>query len=137
MTSTWDHTDRLEPSECMNLLASARLGRVGWTTDEGPQILPVNHAVLDGAIVIRTDLYSVVADGTRDSTVAFQADELDDRLTSGWSVLVVGHAEHVDDPKEMAALFQRMHQPWAPGLRPLVARIVPAKVTGRRFTREG
>jgi nitroimidazol reductase NimA-like FMN-containing flavoprotein (pyridoxamine 5'-phosphate oxidase superfamily) len=93
--------------------------------------------VLDGAIVIRTDLYSVVADGTRDSTVAFQADELDDRLTSGWSVLVVGHAEHVDDPKEMAALFQRMHQPWAPGLRPLVARIVPAKVTGRRFTREG
>jgi len=65
--------------------------------------------------------------------VAFEADELDDRLDSGWSVLVVGQSEHVEDRTEIADLFHRMGQPWAPGLRPVVARIVPSRVTGRRF----
>jgi hypothetical protein len=96
-------------------------------------VLPVNHAVLDGTIVFRTDLYSVLAEGTRDSIVAFEADELDDLMQSGWSVLVVGRAVHVEDPAEMGELFRRIGDPWAPGLRPLVARIAPSRVTGRRF----
>jgi nitroimidazol reductase NimA-like FMN-containing flavoprotein (pyridoxamine 5'-phosphate oxidase superfamily) len=135
MTSTWQRAETLEPSECMRLLASVRLGRLAWAGAAGPQVLPVNHSVLDGNIVLRTDLYSTVAEGTRSGTVAFEADELDDRLRSGWSVLVLGQAEHVEDPKEMAELFRRMGQPWAPGSRPLVARVVPSQVTGRRFHR--
>jgi len=135
MTSTWQRAEALEPPECMRLLASVRLGRLAWASDAGPQVLPVNHSVLDGNIVLRTDLYSTVAEGTRSGTVAFEADELDDRLRSGWSVLVLGQAEHVEDPKEMADLFHRMGEPWAPGSRPLVARVVPSQVTGRRFHR--
>jgi hypothetical protein len=134
-TPTWGHVEALEPAECMRLLASARLGRVGLTTPDGPQVLPVNHTVLDGTIVFRTDLYGALAAGTRDDVVAFEADELDDLMRSGWSVLVVGRAEHVEEHAEMAEAFRRMGQPWAPGLRPLVARIVPSRVTGRRFTR--
>jgi uncharacterized protein len=133
MTSTWQVMEPLEPSECMRLLASVRLGRLAWSGPEGPHVLPVNHSVLEGNVVIRTDLYSTIAEGTRSGTVAFEADELDDRLTSGWSVLVRGRAEHVEDRTEMADLFRRMGQPWAPGSRPLVARVVPAQVTGRRF----
>jgi|1185.fasta_scaffold127268_2 nitroimidazol reductase NimA-like FMN-containing flavoprotein (pyridoxamine 5'-phosphate oxidase superfamily) len=133
MTSTWQRVETLEPSECMRLLASVRLGRLAWAGEAGPQVLPVNHSVLEGNIVLRTDLYSTVAEATRSGTVAFEADELDDRLRSGWSVLVLGEAEHVEDPKEMADLFHRMGQPWAPGSRPLVARVVPSQVTGRRF----
>jgi hypothetical protein len=98
----------------MRLLASVRLGRLASTSPEGPHVLRVNHSVLEG-------------------TVALEADELDDRMTSGWSVLVRGRAEHVEDRTEMADLFRRMSQPWAPGSRPLVARVGPAHVTGRRF----
>ena len=133
MTSTWQRVEPLEPSECMQLLGSVRLGRVGWAGAEGPSVLPVNHSVIEGNVVFRTDLYSSLADGTRSGTVAFEADELDDRLQSGWSVLVLGRAEHVEDPAEMADLFHRMGQPWAPGSRPLVARVIPSQVTGRRF----
>jgi nitroimidazol reductase NimA-like FMN-containing flavoprotein (pyridoxamine 5'-phosphate oxidase superfamily) len=125
----------LEPDECMRLLASVRLGRVGLSTPAGPLVLPVNHTVLDGTIVFRTDLYGTLADGTRDGTVAYEADELDDSMRSGWSVLVVGRAEHVEDPVDVSDVYRRMGVPWAPGPRPLVARILPTKVTGRRFTR--
>jgi nitroimidazol reductase NimA-like FMN-containing flavoprotein (pyridoxamine 5'-phosphate oxidase superfamily) len=133
MTPTWSRTETLEPADCMRLLSSVRLGRVAWAGDAGPQVLPVNHTVLDGSIVFRTDLYSTLADATREGTVAFEADELDDRMYQGWSVLVVGRAEHVEDPAEMRDLFGRLGEPWAPGARTLVARIVPAQVTGRRF----
>ena len=118
----------------MRLLSSARWGRVGLTTPDGPVVLPVNHAVLDGSVVFRTDLYGVLADGTDGAVVAFEVDELDDRMRSGWSVLVTGRAEHVEAPVEVAEAFGRLDQPWAPGPRPLVARIVLTRVTGRRFT---
>lgn len=133
-TPTWDHAAALEPEECIRLLSSARLGRVGLNTPDGPQVLPVNHAVVNGTIVFRTDLYGVLADGTDGVVVAFEADELDDRMRSGWSVLVVGLAEHVEEHADVVDAFQRLGHPWAPGPRPLVARIVPARVTGRRFS---
>jgi nitroimidazol reductase NimA-like FMN-containing flavoprotein (pyridoxamine 5'-phosphate oxidase superfamily) len=119
----------------MRLLSSARLGRVGMCPEGRPQVLPVTYTVVDGQLMFRTTLYSVLASGTDGATVAFQVDELDDRLRSGWSVLVVGAAQHLDDPKEMAEMFARMDEPWAPGTRPRVVRIVPAEVTGRRFRR--
>jgi len=135
MASNWRQATALGPDECMRLLNSVGVGRIGMWSTEGPQILPVNHAVLDGTVVFRTELYGALADGTRGSTVAFEADELDDRLTSGWSVLVVGRASHVEDGTEMADLHRRTGQPWAPGARPLIVRIVPDSVTGRRFAR--
>jgi len=135
MRSTWGRMEPLDASECMRLLSSVRWGRVAWAGPAGPQVLPVNHTVLDGDVLFRTDLYSALADGTRDGTVAFEADELDDRMRSGWSVLVVGQAQHVEDVAEMQRLFRRMGEPWAPGSRPLVARITPSQVTGRRFLR--
>ena len=135
MTSAWAEMTTLEPEECLRLLSSARMGRVGFTTAAGPQVLPVNHAVLDGDVVFRTDLYGVVTEGTRDRTVAFEADEIDDRMQSGWSVLVVGHSRHVEDPSRLADVFRRLHEPWAPGPRFVVVRIVPAQISGRRFRR--
>ena len=72
----------------------------------------------------------------RELSSALEADELDDRLSTGWSVVVVGRAEQVQDPAEIASLFGRMRQPWAPGSRPLLVRIAPAEVTGRRFSKQ-
>jgi nitroimidazol reductase NimA-like FMN-containing flavoprotein (pyridoxamine 5'-phosphate oxidase superfamily) len=65
--------------------------------------------------------------------VALEIDELDDRLSSGWSVVVQGRAEQVDDKSELADLFHHVRDPWAPGSRPVLVRITPSQVTGRRF----
>jgi nitroimidazol reductase NimA-like FMN-containing flavoprotein (pyridoxamine 5'-phosphate oxidase superfamily) len=135
MTSTWSRVEVLDRAEALRLLESVRWGRYGWSTPEGPRMLPVNYSVLDGNVYLRTELHGSIADASTGNPVAFEADELDDRLTSGWSVVVLGHAEQVEDPTEGASLFRRMREPWAPGSRPVLVRIVPTEITGRRFSR--
>jgi hypothetical protein len=49
--------------------------------------------------------------------------------------VVLGRAEQVEDQAEIAAFFRQVREPWAPGSRPLLVRIVPSQVTGRRFLR--
>jgi nitroimidazol reductase NimA-like FMN-containing flavoprotein (pyridoxamine 5'-phosphate oxidase superfamily) len=133
MTSTWARVELLDEAESMRSLGSVRWGRLAWSESGGPRILPVNYSVLDGNVFFRTGLYGTLAEAASGGAVALEADELDDRLSSGWSVVVLGHAEQVQDPHEVASLFGRMGQPWAPGSRPVLVRIVPSQVTGRRF----
>jgi nitroimidazol reductase NimA-like FMN-containing flavoprotein (pyridoxamine 5'-phosphate oxidase superfamily) len=134
MTSAWGRVEKLDEADSMRRLRSVRWGRCAWTGPEGPRILPVNFSVLDGDVYFRTALDGSLARASG-RAVALEADELDDRLTSGWSVVVVGNAEQVQDPTEASDLFRRMPQPWAPGGRPVLVRIVPEQVTGRRFSK--
>jgi nitroimidazol reductase NimA-like FMN-containing flavoprotein (pyridoxamine 5'-phosphate oxidase superfamily) len=136
VTPTWAHAEDLDEAEAMHLLESTRWGRCAWNTSEGPRILPVNYAVVDGTLYFRTGLYGSLAQAAEGNAVALEADELDDRLSSGWSVVVVGTADQVEDPAEVAAVFRRMPDPWAPGPRPVLVRIVPTQVTGRRFSKQ-
>jgi nitroimidazol reductase NimA-like FMN-containing flavoprotein (pyridoxamine 5'-phosphate oxidase superfamily) len=136
MTSAWARVEVLDEAESMRMLGSARWGRCAWSAPEGPRILPVNYSVLDGSVLLRTGLYGSLADAATGNAVALEADELDDRLSSGWSVVVLGRAEQIEDPATIASLFRRMREPWAPGSRPVLVRIVPSQVTGRRFLKE-
>lgn len=135
MSPTWSRVEVLDEPDCMRLLTAVNWGRLAWTGPEGPRILPVNYSIVDDAMYLRTDLYGSLADAASGGAVALEADELDDRMSSGWSVVVLGRAEQVDDPAELADLFRRVGEPWAPGSRPLLVRIVPSQVTGRRFLR--
>ena len=119
----------------MRLLASVNWGRFAWSDTDGPRILPVNFTLVDGHVFLRTELYGSLADAASGTAVALEADELDHRLSSGWSVVVLGRAEQVEDQAEIAAFFRQVREPWAPGSRPLLVRIVPSQVTGRRFLR--
>ncbi|HJP66431.1 MAG TPA: pyridoxamine 5'-phosphate oxidase family protein [Actinomycetota bacterium] len=133
---TWTRAEILDRAEAMHLLESARWGRCAWSTPAGPRILPINYSVLDAAIYFRTGLNGSLADVATGSTVALETDELDDRMTSAWSVVVLGVAEQVTDPDEIASLFARIRDPWAPESRPVLVRIVPTEVTGRRFHKQ-
>jgi uncharacterized protein len=135
VSSTWAKVEVLDEADCVRLLASVNWGRLAWSGADGPRILPVNYSVVDDHVFLRTSLYGSLADAAGGSAVALEADELDDRLSSGWSVVVLGRAEQVQDQAEVAAFFRRVRQPWAPGSRPLLVRIVPSQVTGRRFLR--
>lgn len=135
MTAAWTRVELLDEAESMRSLSSARWGRCAWNGADGPRIVPVNHSVLDGNVLIRTGLYTDLADVAHGSPVAYESDELDEGLASGWSVVVLGRAEQVEDPDEVKALFKRMSEPWALGHRPVLVRIVPTQVTGRRFSK--
>lgn len=122
----------LSPKECRDLVARGRVGRVALCSHDGPQVFPVNFAVVDGDIVFRTSPYTQLGLEVRGRRVAFEVDDLDYDRAAGWSVVVKGEATAVEDPDEIAALRRRVPEPWAPGHRTLFVRLSPHGFTGRR-----
>jgi len=124
---------RLTPHECWDRLGTHGVGRVALPVRPAPAVFPVNYAVDSHSIVYRTTPRGPAAPETG-AAVSFQVDRTDDRLSQGWSVLLTGSAERVEDPAVVSRLDeQETAQSWAGGERPLWIRIRPDTVTGRRI----
>ncbi|WKX74121.1 pyridoxamine 5'-phosphate oxidase family protein [Streptomyces sp. XD-27] len=124
----------LSPDECRARLSTHGVGRVAVSTSEGPAVIPVNYEVIDDAITFRTapDSAAAAAVGTE---VAFEVDHVDEAMSQGWSVLVVGPARVVTEPDAVRRLADRAHtEPWAGGEREIWVSIRPARLTGRRIS---
>lgn len=121
-------------SECERLLHSGVVGRVAFSTPTGPQIIPVNYSVLDGAILLRTSPYSLLGTHGRDAVLAFEVDRLDSAQQDGWSVFARGRAEVVTDAEDLERIRATSDpRPWASGSRHLVLRLPWTDLTGRRL----
>jgi uncharacterized protein len=124
----------LTAEECLTLLGTRNVGRIGVTTPSGPLILPVSYAMRQDAIVFRTLPYGVIADNAHDARVAFEVDRLDDTTREGWSVLATGRSRRIDDPDEVRAIREEgAPQPWVDGQRNLYFRVDWTNLTGRRL----
>ena len=124
----------LTKSECFQLLAGQRLGRVAVVDDQGPMIFPVNFVLDRYMVVFRTDEGTKLSAATRGGRVAFEIDGADEAAHTGWSVVIRGEATEVTDPAELARLRKLRLSPWAPGAKSRYVRILPAKLTGRRIS---
>ena len=123
----------LPPEECRELLAAKSVGRVAFNGPDGPQVLPVNYVVHRRSIFFRTAAGSALGNAMRNTPVAFEIDDIDEVLQSGWSVVAVGEADLVDDPDLLVELWgDQGPKPWALGLRTQFVRITPTRLTGRR-----
>jgi len=127
----------LSKSECFELLARERLGRVAFVDDRGPIVIPVNFILNRHMVVFRTDAGTKLDAACRGSRVAFEVDGTDAAAHTGWSVLVRGEAVEVTDPAELARLRKLPLDPWAPGAKTHYVRILPAVLTGRRISAPG
>ena len=124
----------LDREECLRLLSTATLGRMGLTTGALPTVLPVNF-LLDGErILVRTSDGSKLRAATDNAVVAFEVDEFDSMYHSGWSVVVTGVAREVTDPAELAALRLAPLARWAPNGNSRVVAVSTELMTGRRLT---
>ena len=81
------HSHALRYAECSALLRSGVAGRLALSTPDGPHIVPLNYAVVDSAIIVRTSPYSVLGTHGRDAVVAFEVDHVDAERQGGWSVV--------------------------------------------------
>jgi nitroimidazol reductase NimA-like FMN-containing flavoprotein (pyridoxamine 5'-phosphate oxidase superfamily) len=124
----------LSREECLHLLASAAIGRIVFTDRALPAVQPVNFCLDGESIVIRTAIGSKLAAATRQAVVAFEADEFDPELRTGWSVTTVGHARAVRDPAELARLAALPLQPWAAGSSDHYIVVGAEQISGRRIT---
>ena len=115
---------------CERLLRAGHVGRIALVTPEGPEILPVNYAVRDDAIVVRTDPVGPIVRHGAGALVAFEVDAVDDLYWTGWSVLARGRGE-VADPPPTAAIGTAA-RPWAGGDRSCEFRLSWSSLSGRR-----
>jgi uncharacterized protein len=126
---------RLGRAESMRLLASAQVGRLIFTVNALPAVRLMNFALVDGLIVLRTAADTTVARKVHDAVVAFEADHLDPATSSGWSVVITGHAMRVADPELIARYRKAPLVPWAPGERDQFVTITAEIIEGRRVSR--
>jgi nitroimidazol reductase NimA-like FMN-containing flavoprotein (pyridoxamine 5'-phosphate oxidase superfamily) len=123
--------------ECLRLLASVPVGRVGFVADGEVVVLPVNHVVDGQDVVFRAAYGSKVSAAEGQNCAAFEADHYDAQSRSGWSVLVNGRAEVVEAEADIQRLGLSLSRlgvyPWVSAARhPFWLRIRPVSVSGRQ-----
>ncbi|MDH6522173.1 pyridoxamine 5'-phosphate oxidase family protein [Streptomyces sp. SAI-090] len=120
--------------ECLQLMAKMPVGRIVFTRQALPAVLPVNFSLDgDGAILLRTSAASELVRAVDGAVVAFEADDVDAARHSGWSVVVTGSATVVTDPAEYQRLARTGPLSWAPAPQEVLIRIEPELVTGREL----
>lgn len=139
MTTPDDHRQgsitEVTEDECLALLETTTVGRIAFVNAEGQQLVPVNFALIDGAIYFRTlpdGFLSRLARGHED--VAFGVDH-QDVFRNGWNVTARGAAREADDRATISkVLGHHRLKPWAGGVRPLVIKVTPTSIAGRRVS---
>ena len=130
--TTW--LSELPPAECEERLRRSELGRLGVVIDGRPAVFPVCHVYLDGMLAFPSRAGTKLHAALSWPFVAFEVDGIDPDGTTGWSVMIAGHAEEITDPATRARLAAARTAPWQtdPSLRWI--RVVPSEITGRRIT---
>ena len=130
----------LSADECLSRLAVAAIGRLGFVSAEGVEILPVNYRLGTGRrLFLRTQPYGLVGQlAERGARVAFEVDYHGGDLQIGWSVLMQGVISRLDrDATAAYAELRRSVDPWPgyPDARPV--QFVPRTISGRSVHRNG
>jgi nitroimidazol reductase NimA-like FMN-containing flavoprotein (pyridoxamine 5'-phosphate oxidase superfamily) len=123
----------LDERQALSLLAQGEVGRVGLTIGALPAIFPVNYRLVGGHIVFRSAPGSKLSAAASHTVVAFEVDDYHAADRSGWSVLVVGPSEVVNDGDARFAVFEAGLDPYVDGPRGSIVRIEPTIVSGRRI----
>lgn len=128
-------TEKLTRDECWRLMQTQPMGRVAAFMASRLELFPVNFAVIDGTIYIRTAPGTLLSTVLAAPEVVIEADgtEIRERMPHAWSVVVRGKAEEVSQAHEEEDLDENGPQPWQAGVKDDFVKIVPTEVSGRRF----
>jgi uncharacterized protein len=124
----------LSREECLELLSTATIGRIGLSAGALPLVLPVNFCVDDDRIVLRTGAGSKLDAASRDAVVSFEVDDIDPLFHGGWSVVVTGIAASLESEEDLVRARSLPLLPWAATGDRYVA-ISVEDVSGRRLCR--
>lgn len=126
--------ESMSEAECWRRLGAHDFGRLAINVAGQPLIFPVNYAVCNRVIAIRS------APGTKlkytpGAKVAFEIDGSDPMSGSGWSVLVQGRGVDATTALDDVSWNARgaMPHPTAPGRKAYRIAIEVQIITGRRF----
>lgn len=118
---------------CLELLASAPVGRVGASIDALPVVLPVNYVVADERIVFRTGAGAKLAAASDGAVIAFEVDAYDPATATGWSVVVQSVA-HIVPAGAIADTDLAELKVWGATDADHLVSLDTNRITGRRIT---
>ena len=133
--------EKLSRQECLDLLGQQTVGRLIFHDEIGPVAEPVNYAIAADTIVLRIEGGRKHQAMTQ-PLLAFEVDDIEPDLKSGWSVIARGVGQEValDD---VAALLHELRQegvdpplPWASGIHNVWLKITIHTLSGRKLGRE-
>ena len=120
--------------ECERLLAAGSIGRVSVVSAGEPLILPVLFKYSNRSIAFRTAPGEKLDAAWLNAPTAFEIDDWDTPTRTGWSVLVRGQAEAVEDETRIAELDSLGLEDWVPSEQPTGWVLIhPVEITGRRI----
>lgn len=131
----------LEREECLELLATVPIGRMGLCMRALPVVLPVNFLLAhpptsdEPIVVVRSAEGTKLSAALDRAVIAFEVDGYDVVSHSGWSVLVQGISRVLHGEEEEWAASLPL-QPWAIRGRPVFIGLDTDLVGGRRFGAE-
>jgi nitroimidazol reductase NimA-like FMN-containing flavoprotein (pyridoxamine 5'-phosphate oxidase superfamily) len=135
---TVSYISTLPENECFELLAVAIVGRVGFVSPFGLQIIPMNYRLgPDHQLFMKTAPRSALAQLAEvDAPVAFEVDYHADDFQIAWSVLMNGTINRLDAAATAAyEQLRRPPVPWPGPASSLPVRFVPRTVSGRGLHR--
>lgn len=121
--------------ECRRLLPTVPIGRLAYTSNALPRVMPVHFTVRGNEVCIRSLDVAKVASAMRGDIVAFEVDCYTPATQEGWSVCLVGPCRLIVDPVEIAALDALDFSPWSVEQRPDCFAVTISLIHGRRLTR--
>lgn len=130
-TRTW--LVELPLDVCEMLLRTAPVGRLGVVIDGHPEVYPICHVYVDGCIAFPTNLGTKLHAALSWPWVCFEVDGVSPDGQSGWSVMVTGEAEVLDDADDIERAASLRLAPWRTSGDAVWVRIIPETMSGRRI----
>ena len=121
----------LTDDQAWRLVEGTKHGRLVVTVGGEPDIFPVNYAVADRKLYLRTAPGNKLAELTINSKVLFETDGI--LSEEAWSVVVRGTARALEQSGEIAAAESLGLKPWVPTLKDFYVEIEPVSISGRHF----
>ena len=133
---TQRHVEKLSQESCIELLKDSLIGRIIFVDENGPNAWPINYAMYGDNVVFRVEQQSRLRNQLNDK-IAFEIDHMEPDASSGWSVLVHGHAHEVPVDQVhniVKQMKETVPRPWAEGIHNVWIEIEAEEITGRTLT---
>ncbi|MEJ2578116.1 MAG: pyridoxamine 5'-phosphate oxidase family protein [Kineosporiaceae bacterium] len=127
-------TDVLDEAQCWELLGQVEVGRLAVAAAGEVDIYPVNFVVDGRSLVFRTAEGTKLLEIALSGQVALEVDGYEPEHGRAWSVVVKGGAHDLDHFSEIYQAQGLPLFPWNAAPKERFVRVVPERVTGRRFT---
>jgi nitroimidazol reductase NimA-like FMN-containing flavoprotein (pyridoxamine 5'-phosphate oxidase superfamily) len=124
---------KLTAAQCLERLAAATVGRVGYVSPRGLQIIPVSYRLAGSTLMLATTPGSFLAQlGESDGAVAFEVDYHGPNFDVAWSVLMHGTVHLLDEAgRQRLAELRRPLLSWLGESATLHLEFVPQDFSGR------